>query len=131
MGEETPLVFIRNFSPLHLSLVSWCWVCFFKHRSSLWASICRGKRKKEKMNSALKAALINSNSNNLHFSLRAALFHSTPVLERKRRNFWDSVSFPFSQFHNTHFPSLYDTLWLIKFFWSHLLVINTTEISLF
>ncbi|KAK7336648.1 hypothetical protein VNO77_17194 [Canavalia gladiata] len=43
------------------------------------------------MSSAIiKAALIDSNSNNLHFSLRAALFHSTPLLQRKRRNFWDS-----------------------------------------
>ncbi|XP_027942496.1 uncharacterized protein LOC114196123 [Vigna unguiculata] len=31
-----------------------------------------------------------STSNNLHFSLRAALFHSTPPLQRKRRNFWDT-----------------------------------------
>ncbi|XP_020212942.1 uncharacterized protein LOC109797342 [Cajanus cajan] len=31
-----------------------------------------------------------ANSNNLHSSLRAALFHSTPPLQRKRRNYWDS-----------------------------------------
>ncbi|XP_061346428.1 uncharacterized protein LOC133292062 [Gastrolobium bilobum] len=43
------------------------------------------------MSSAMiKEALINSNSNNLYFSLRAAFFHSTPLLQRKRRNFWDS-----------------------------------------
>ncbi|KAF7818949.1 dnaJ-like protein subfamily C member 7-like protein [Senna tora] len=40
------------------------------------------------MSSAMKAALINSKSN--YMPLRAALFHSTPVLERKRRNHWDS-----------------------------------------
>ncbi|KAL1312314.1 hypothetical protein HN51_038937 [Arachis hypogaea] len=39
---------------------------------------------------AMKASLLSSNTNNLHFSLRAALFHSTPFLERKRRNSWDS-----------------------------------------
>ncbi|XP_027352647.1 uncharacterized protein LOC113863310 [Abrus precatorius] len=31
-----------------------------------------------------------ANTNHHHFSLRAALFHSTPILQRKRRNFWDS-----------------------------------------
>ncbi|TKY62536.1 DnaJ-like subfamily B member 8 [Spatholobus suberectus] len=31
-----------------------------------------------------------ANTNNLHSSLRAALFHSTPPLQRKRRNYWDS-----------------------------------------
>ncbi|KAH1194787.1 DnaJ subfamily B member 8 [Glycine max] len=39
------------------------------------------------MNSAVFKA---SNSNNLHSSLRAALFHSTSPLQRKRRNHWDS-----------------------------------------
>ncbi|XP_028777535.1 uncharacterized protein LOC114734155 isoform X2 [Neltuma alba] len=38
------------------------------------------------MNSAMKSALVNSKNN--YMSLRAALFHSTPVLERKRRNHW-------------------------------------------
>ncbi|KAI4348781.1 hypothetical protein L6164_009460 [Bauhinia variegata] len=42
------------------------------------------------MNSVMKAALTNSKSNYVH--LKAALFHSTPVLERKRRNFWDHRS---------------------------------------
>ncbi|KAI4300685.1 hypothetical protein L6164_034033 [Bauhinia variegata] len=42
------------------------------------------------MNSVMKSALTNSKSNYVH--LKAALFHSTPVLERKRRNFWDSRS---------------------------------------
>ncbi|KAI9077283.1 hypothetical protein K1719_028503 [Acacia pycnantha] len=40
------------------------------------------------MNSSMKSALVNSK--NTYMSLRAALFHSTPVLERKRRNHWDS-----------------------------------------
>ncbi|KAK7396301.1 hypothetical protein VNO78_17207 [Psophocarpus tetragonolobus] len=39
------------------------------------------------MNSSIFKA---SNSNNLHSSLKAALFHSTPSLQRKRRNHWDS-----------------------------------------
>ncbi|XP_015581810.1 uncharacterized protein LOC8267072 isoform X2 [Ricinus communis] len=39
------------------------------------------------MNSGTKAAIFIPQSN--CFQLRAALFHSTPVLERKRRNFWD------------------------------------------
>jgi len=40
------------------------------------------------MNSAMKAALISSKASCFH--LKAALFHSTPVLERKRRNYWES-----------------------------------------
>ncbi|CAK9169964.1 unnamed protein product [Ilex paraguariensis] len=40
------------------------------------------------MNRASKAALIDSQVGPLH--LRAALFHSTPVLERRRRTHWDS-----------------------------------------
>ncbi|GLT77939.1 hypothetical protein SLA2020_494920 [Shorea laevis] len=42
------------------------------------------------MNSAMKAALISSKASCFH--LRAAPFHSTPVLERKRRNYWESRS---------------------------------------
>ncbi|KAH7554275.1 hypothetical protein JRO89_XS12G0151700 [Xanthoceras sorbifolium] len=38
--------------------------------------------------SALKAAIHNPQSHLIH--MRAALFHSTPVLERKRRNYWQS-----------------------------------------
>lgn len=38
------------------------------------------------MNNALKAAV--SNPQNHFINLRAALFHSTPVLERKRRSHW-------------------------------------------
>ncbi|XP_054821759.1 uncharacterized protein LOC129320353 isoform X2 [Prosopis cineraria] len=40
------------------------------------------------MSGAMKSALVNSKS--IYMSLRAALFHSTPVLERKRRNHWDT-----------------------------------------
>ncbi|KAB1216455.1 hypothetical protein CJ030_MR4G029061 [Morella rubra] len=40
------------------------------------------------MNGAMKAALISSKASCFH--LRAALFHSTPVLERKRRNYWET-----------------------------------------
>ncbi|XP_037496759.1 uncharacterized protein LOC105646522 isoform X3 [Jatropha curcas] len=40
------------------------------------------------MNSGSKAAFFMPQSN--CFQLRAALFHSTPVLERKRGNFWDA-----------------------------------------
>ncbi|KAK1562520.1 hypothetical protein Q3G72_013200 [Acer saccharum] len=38
--------------------------------------------------SAMKAAIFNPQSHLIH--MRAALFHSTPVLERKRRNHWQS-----------------------------------------
>ncbi|XP_040869990.1 uncharacterized protein [Glycine max] len=41
-----------------------------------------------KMNSAIFKV---SNSNDINSSFRAALFHSTPPLQRKRRNHWDSV----------------------------------------
>lgn len=41
------------------------------------------------MNRATKAALINIQAN--PFDLKAAFFHSTPVLDRRRRNHWDSV----------------------------------------
>ncbi|KAI9154165.1 hypothetical protein LWI28_021889 [Acer negundo] len=37
---------------------------------------------------AMKAAIFNPQSHLIH--MRAALFHSTPVLERKRRNHWQS-----------------------------------------
>ncbi|KAG6638301.1 uncharacterized protein LOC122279213 [Carya illinoinensis] len=47
------------------------------------------------MNSAMKAALISSKTS--CFQLRAALFHSTPVLERKRRNYWESRSNNYSK----------------------------------
>ncbi|RZC20683.1 hypothetical protein D0Y65_007166 [Glycine soja] len=40
------------------------------------------------MNSAIFKV---SNSNDINSSFRAALFHSTPPLQRKRRNHWDSV----------------------------------------
>lgn len=40
------------------------------------------------MNSAFKTTLTHSNPNRLSFTFR--FFHSTPPLERKRRNFWDS-----------------------------------------
>ena len=39
------------------------------------------------MNSAFKTTLTHSNPNRLSFTLR--FFHSTPPLERKRRNFWE------------------------------------------
>lgn len=42
------------------------------------------------MNRAAKAALINFQAN--PFDLKAAFFHSTPVLDRRRRNHWDSRS---------------------------------------
>ncbi|XP_042488378.1 uncharacterized protein LOC122068584 [Macadamia integrifolia] len=41
------------------------------------------------MNSVMKTAL-NNNFQGIHFSLRAALFHSTPVSDRRRRTHWDS-----------------------------------------
>ncbi|KAE9593894.1 putative DnaJ domain-containing protein [Lupinus albus] len=50
----------------------------------------------QKMSNAIKsAALFNSLTNNnnniiLSRSIRVSLFHSTPILERKRRNSWDS-----------------------------------------
>ena len=48
---------------------------------------------------------------NLHSFLRAALFHSTSPLQRKRRNHWDSVSF-------SQFPSLYlFVIWFNNFSW--------------
>ncbi|WVZ05846.1 hypothetical protein V8G54_019192 [Vigna mungo] len=47
-------------------------------------------RIEEKMSSAIFKA---STRNNLHSSLRA-LFHSTPPLQRKRRNFWDTWASP-------------------------------------
>ncbi|CAB4317229.1 unnamed protein product [Prunus armeniaca] len=40
------------------------------------------------MNSGMKAALTNSKFNCCIY-MRAALFHSTPVLDRKRRNYWE------------------------------------------
>ncbi|KAJ7971437.1 DnaJ domain containing protein [Quillaja saponaria] len=40
------------------------------------------------MSSAMKAALISSKGNFMH--TRTALFHSTPIMERRRRNHWDS-----------------------------------------
>ncbi|XP_022748297.1 uncharacterized protein LOC111297948 [Durio zibethinus] len=44
------------------------------------------------MNRAIKAAIFNSQSNYLF--QRAACFHSTPVLEHKRRNHWQFVKRP-------------------------------------
>ncbi|WCJ34017.1 Chaperone DnaJ-domain superfamily protein [Euphorbia peplus] len=42
------------------------------------------------MNSAAKAAIFSPQiQSHCCFQLRAALFHATPVLERKRRNFWN------------------------------------------
>ncbi|KAL7599087.1 uncharacterized protein LOC111908852 [Lactuca sativa] len=41
------------------------------------------------MNRATKIALINLNNSNLH--LRTAFFHSTPVLDRRRRTHWESA----------------------------------------
>ncbi|XP_065857566.1 uncharacterized protein [Euphorbia lathyris] len=41
------------------------------------------------MNSGAKAAIFSPQIQSNCFQLRAALFHSTPVLERKRRNFWN------------------------------------------
>ncbi|KAF3442647.1 hypothetical protein FNV43_RR16563 [Rhamnella rubrinervis] len=40
------------------------------------------------MNSAMKAAVLNSKVNCI--CTRAALFHSTPVLDRRRRNYWET-----------------------------------------
>ncbi|KAL5545459.1 hypothetical protein UlMin_005146 [Ulmus minor] len=40
------------------------------------------------MGSAMKAAFVNSKA--YSFNTRVALFHSTPVLDRRRRNYWDS-----------------------------------------
>ncbi|XP_060208448.1 uncharacterized protein LOC132635867 isoform X3 [Lycium barbarum] len=40
------------------------------------------------MNRATKAALMSSQAN--PFQLRASLFHSSPILERRRRTHWDS-----------------------------------------
>ncbi|KAJ9184683.1 hypothetical protein P3X46_004386 [Hevea brasiliensis] len=47
------------------------------------------------MNSGTKAAIFIPQSNFFH--LRAAFFHSTPFLERKRRNFWDCRSNGYSR----------------------------------
>ena len=48
---------------------------------------------------------------NLHSFLRAALFHSTPPLQRKRHNHWDSISV-------SQFPSLYlFVIWFNNFSW--------------
>ncbi|XP_048321071.1 uncharacterized protein LOC107409711 [Ziziphus jujuba] len=41
------------------------------------------------MNIAMKAAWISSKPNNSIY-VKAALFHSTPVLDRRRRNYWDA-----------------------------------------
>lgn len=47
------------------------------------------------MNSGSKASIFIPQSN--CFQLRGAFFHSTPVLERKRRNFWDCRSNGYSR----------------------------------
>ncbi|OAY40607.1 uncharacterized protein LOC110622269 isoform X1 [Manihot esculenta] len=47
------------------------------------------------MNSGTKAAIFIPQRN--CFQLRASLFHSTPFLERKRRNFWDCRSNGYSR----------------------------------
>jgi hypothetical protein len=63
-----------------------------------------------KMNSAMKAALISSKASCFH--LRAALFHSTPVLERKRRNYWESVSLSLSLSLPMHIV-MYLDIWVL------------------
>ncbi|KAJ7976000.1 DnaJ domain containing protein [Quillaja saponaria] len=47
------------------------------------------------MSSAMKWALISSKGNCLQ--MRTALFHSTPIMERRRRNNWDSRCNPYSK----------------------------------
>lgn len=46
------------------------------------------------MNALLKAVAAAEGSRATLFQLRAALFHSTPILERKRRTQWHPVYFP-------------------------------------
>lgn len=62
-------------------------------------SICKHIRIAE-MNSGTKAAIFIPQRN--CFQLRASLFHSTPFLERKRRNFWDCVSLSIPSLHTQH-----------------------------
>ncbi|KAK7259533.1 hypothetical protein RIF29_25142 [Crotalaria pallida] len=62
-----------------------------------------------KSSALLNSLITNTNHNNninnilLCRSLRASLFHSTPFLERKRRNYWDSRSNHYTRrFRRTH-----------------------------